>query len=255
MKRLSLLLGVSPVLLFAVSGANAQENPRTWAPMEIIGCTFINDAGMDEFDRAVESWNNWMDRNDMNNYAAFVLTPQFVSPESEYDVGWLGAWADAASLADMQTWLTDGGDVRAEFDEVVDCPLHQALAINNVKPIGEVTEGSVVPVEFTNCTLNAGQGGAAAHDAIIRWTEYLTANGSNAGHWVMRPGPGEIPDAGYSFKWSVAYPSWADAAHDFDLYFNQGGDQRMAALLGPYFSCDNSRVYNSQNVRGIPAAE
>jgi hypothetical protein len=251
MKKPSLLIAASSTILLVTSGVNAQENPRTWSPVEIIGCNFINGAGMDDFDRAVDSWNDFMDQNEINNYAAFVLTPGFVSPESPYDIGWLGAWADSAALAGMQTWMADGGDVRDEFAEVVDCPLHQALAMNNVKPMGEAPENSLVPVEFTNCTLNQGQGGGAAHDALIRYARYLTDNGSNAGHWVMRPGPGEVPDASYSFKWVVAYPTWGDAAHDFELYFNQGGDQRSAELLGPYFSCDNSRVYHSWNVRDI----
>ncbi len=217
--------------------------------MEIVGCTFIDGAGMDDLDRVVDSWNDWMDENGIDNYSAYLLTPQFVSAENEYDIGWLGAWADAASLGDMQTWMESGGDVREDFNEVLNCPMHQALAVNNVKSPGEIPDPSIVPVEFANCTLNEGQGGSAAHDAIIRYTNYLTQNGSNSGHWVMRPGPGEVPDASYSFKWVAAYPTWADAAIDFELYFNQGGDQIMSRYLSPYFSCDNSRVYHSRNIR------
>ncbi len=107
----------------------------------------------------------------------------------------------------------------------------------------------IVPVEFTNCTVNEGRTGGEAHNAIIQYTEFLTENGSDAGHWIMRPGIGEEADADYTFKWITAYTSYASIGHDFDLYYNGGGAQRLNQLTGRIMSCDSARLYNSRVLR------
>ena len=250
MRRIAISVAAATVTFLPFVQASAQEAP-TWAPVEIFGCNFVGNATMADLDAVIADWNQWMDDNGQNNYAAFVLTPHFVSAAFEYDVAWLGAWENGEALGSEQLWLTEGIAISEDFGEVVDCPAHQAMAISMVRDIGEVADGDVVPAEFTNCTLNEGRTGPEAHQAIIEAADYMAGQGSNAGHWVLRPGPGEDPEATYSFKWLTAYPSWADAGHDFEVYFNGGGDAALGDLTNSQFTCDHARLYDTRMVRDI----
>lgn len=251
MRRLLASIAAAAVTLSPALQSSAQEAP-TWSPVEIFGCNWVGGAGMDDLDRVIAAWNRWMDQNDQNDYAAFVLTPHFTAASFEYDVGWFGVWRNGDALAGEQLWLTQGASINEDFGEVVDCPLHQAMAIAQVRDIGEVAEGDIVPVEFTNCTINEGRTGPEAHAAIIEYANYMAEQGSRSGHWVLRVGPGEEPDATYSFKWLSAYPSWAEAGRDFERFFNGGADAVLGDLTGRIFSCDPARLYDTRLVRDMP---
>ena len=246
MNKLTTLLATSFTLLLGTTGTYAQDAP-TWAPLEIIGCSFVDDADMGDFDAVVETWNEWMDDNGMNDYTAYVLSPHFTAASFAFDLIWVGVWDDGAALSSMQQWLTEGGDVLENFLEVTECLLHQAFAVTNIKQPGEPT--GVVPVEFSNCTLHEGRVGPEARNALIEWTEFLAENGSDSGHWILRPGPGLEADDDYSFKWVTSYSSWESIGHDFELYFNGGGAAHLNDLTGSVMSCDSSRLYNSRMVR------
>jgi len=251
MRRFLLSIAAAAVVYLPAVQSNAQDAP-TWSPVEIFGCTWVGGAGMDDLDRVITAWNRWMDQRDQNDYAAFVLTPHFTAGSFQYEVGWLGVWRNGEALAGEQQWLTEGASINEDFGEVVDCPHHQAMAISQVREIGEVAEGNIVPAEFTNCTINEGRTGPEAHAAIIEYANYMAGRGSNAGHWVLRIGPGEEQDATYSFKWLTAYPSWADVGHDFEVSLNGGGDAMLADLTGRIFSCDHPRLFDTRMVRDMP---
>lgn len=243
-------VSIVALMVLPVLQSNAQEAP-TWAPVEIFGCTFVDGSAMSDLDRVIATWNRWSDDNDLNDYSAFVIVPHFTAASFEYDVGWLGVWRNGAALASEQQWLTDGAAINEDFGEVVDCPQHQALAITEVRDIGEVAEGDIVPAEFTNCTILEGRTGPEALAAIRQYVDHMAENGSRAGHWVLRVGPGEEPDATYSFKWLTAYPSWADIGDDFELLFNGGGDAVLADLTERIFTCDIPRLYDTHIVRAM----
>jgi hypothetical protein len=150
-------------------------------------------------------------------------------------------------MAGMQQWLTEGGEIQEDFAEVVDCPLHQGFAVNNVRSPVEAT--GIVPAAFTNCTLNEGRIGPEARAAIVEWSDYLAANGVDSGHWILRPAAGEEIDADYTFKWVRSYPSWEELGEYFELFFNGGGFQRLQQISGRVMSCDSPRVYNTRIVR------
>lgn len=251
MKRALRFATASLAVFFVFHDSQAQQTAPTWSPVEILGCTFVDGAGLDELDRVIAAWNRWMDDTGIDTYSAFVLTPQFTAASFPYEVGWLGVWADGEALAGLQQWLTDGAAINEDFMEVIECPLHQAMAITEVRDIGEVAEGDIVPAEFTNCTLEEGRMGPEALAAVSEWADYLAENGSQSGHWLLRPGPGEDPEATYSFKWISAYPSWAAVGRDFEQYFNGGGSSRLNELTGRVFSCDAPRMYNTRNVRAM----
>lgn len=237
------------MLLAQVTAVYAQPAPASWAPLEIFGCTFVGERDMSDLDPVIEAWNLWMDDNDIDTYTALTLTPHFTSAEFPFDILWVGAWADSTALGELQLWLEEGGEVQSDFAAVVDCPLHQGLAVTNIKEPAEQAGEGLLPVAFTNCTILEGRTGPEARNALTEWTEHLTENGSDAGHWLLRPGPGEDPEADYSFKWVTGYSSWASVAHDFELYYNQGGDRMLDELTGRVISCDAPRFYNGRVVR------
>jgi hypothetical protein len=243
--RATTFLATAAVTLPFSIGVQAQDGGPTWNPVELFGCNFVGGADMQDLNVVIDTWNEWMDENAVEGYIAFVLTPMFVSAEFPYDVLWVGIFENGAALGGIQTWLAEGTAVQDDFAEVMDCPTHQAMTL---REIGEPT--GIVPVEFTNCTLNEGRIGAEAGEAILELIDFYVQNGSDAGHWILLPGPGEVPDADYDFKWLTAYTSYDAIGRDFETLFNGGGLQRAGETVGRVISCDNSRIYNSQLIRG-----
>jgi len=233
--------------MLGTTGTYAQDGP-TWVPLEMIGCSFINDADMDDFDAVVETWNEWMDDNNQSDYTAFVNLPHFTAASFPYDLLWMGVWNDGAALSGVQQWLTEGGDVLEDFLEITECPLHQAFASTSIKRMGGVT-GVIIPVESSDCTLHDGRVESEARNALIVWIEFLTEHGSDAGHWILRPGPGGETDDDYSFKWTRTFPSWESVGRDFEIYHNGGGETRFNDITGHVMSCGPSSFYNSRVVR------
>ena len=247
MRKLIAVVLPAFVMLLGTSGAYAQDEGPTWAPIEIYACTFIGDADMDDLNAVIESWNEWEDENGTDGYTAIVMTPNFSAESFPYDVLWVGNWRNGAGLAGMQRLFAEGGEILEDFGQVIDCSSHQGFAGANVQPLGEPT--GIVPVSFTNCTLHEGRIGPEAGAAMGRYIEFLTENGSDAGHWVLRPGPGGAAGDSYDFKWVTAYTSYAGLGHGFELYYNGGGQQQLEAEIGRIMSCDSARIYNSRVVR------
>ena len=246
--RILILPLVSLAMFLAdVSPSHAQDAPPTWRPLEIFGCTFVEDADMSDLDPVIENWNEWMDERGIDDYFAELLIPNFTATSFPFEILWLGVWENGGAMAGLQQWFTEAEGLEEDFAEVVDCPLHLGMAATNVKPPAE-PEG-VVPVLFSDCTIHEGRTGPEARRALIEWTEYLTENGSDAGHWILRPGVGEEADASYSFKWVRAYSSYASLGHDFELVYNGGGFARLGDITGRVMSCDYPRVYNSRVLR------
>ena len=247
MKLLTTLLSAACLLAIGSTNVAAQNGPLTWAPIELIGCNFNDGADMTDLDGVIDSFNEWMDEAGQINYLAVVLTPHFRAGDFPFDMIWLGAWRNAADMANMQQWLTEGGEVLADFQEVATCPMRQGLAGANVKPPGE-PEG-IVPVAFQNCTVAENRTGPQAGAAIAEFSEYLTEQGHNGGHWIMRPAAGESADASYDFKWVRSHPSWAALGDYFDIMYNQGGFGELSGNLENLLSCDSPRLYNSRIAR------
>lgn len=234
-------------MLLGFSGGYAQDGGPTWSPTEIYACNFVGDSDMDDLNGAIEAWNEWADENGTDDYTGVVMTPNYRAPSLAYEVLWVGMWRNGAGLGGLEQLYTDGAEIMEGFDEVLDCPAHQGFAGTNVQPLGEPT--GIVPVSFTNCTLNEGRIGPEAGAAMERYIDFLIENGSDAGHWVLRRGVGEEADASYDFKWVTAYTSFDALGHGFDLYYNGGGQQQLEAELGRIMSCDSARIYNSRLVR------
>ena len=254
MKRLIALLVTSIGVLLGISGAFAQDGPPTWTPVEIYGCTFGDGNDMDDLTPVIDDWNEWADEAGIDDYTAVLSVPFFHSAEFPYDFLWIGNFADSTALGSvLHQWVNQSGDLPDQFADVVDCPLHMGLAELSLKAgSGQgdgVEDGGRFILEFADCTIHENRTGPEAAGAMREWIDYLTANGSNSSHSLLLPGPGEVSNADYSFKWMKAHSSYVSLGKEFDLNINNGGNGRRAELFGRLLTCDSPRMYNSSFVR------
>ncbi len=255
MKNLSIILVTAAVTTFlGISGAVAQDGPPTFAPVEIIGCTFDEGNDMDDLMPVIDDWNEWADEAGIDGYTAIISVPFFRNAQFPYDFLWVGIFSDSTALGSvLHQWVNQSGDLPEQFSEVVDCPSRTGFSSVTLKAAGGegdgVEDGGKFILEFTNCTVQEGRTGPEAADGIRGWIEYLTDNGSNSSHSLLLPGPGEAADADYSFKWLRGYSSYISLGREYELSINNGGIGRRNELFGPLMTCDSSRIYYSSFVR------
>ena len=74
-KTLTLLVtGISTALLLDTALAQ-QDAPMPTPMLEIFGCTFSANNDMADLTAATARWSTWADRNNVNDYTAFIATP------------------------------------------------------------------------------------------------------------------------------------------------------------------------------------
>lgn len=237
-------------LLWGV-GASADEHSPSFAPLEIYACNFRDGKDMDDLSRVITKWNAWMDSSNAPTYSAYTMTPIFYSQDITFDIAWVGAWPDGATMgASTAHWLTKGGDMRAQFEKVVDCDVHANFAVLTVKaPKDHVGAG---PVEFTDCTVKEGSTLPEAMESIRQWVEYETQTGSDVANWILFPAYGEANDADYNFKWVAAHPSYESFGRAYDQFGTGGGWQKYGELFERVMTCNSPRVYDTRPVRVSP---
>lgn len=225
-------------------------------PMEIYGCTFRDGQGMEQLNHVAGRWNAWMDSTGANDYWAYILMPFFHSSEFPYDVLWAGGWPSGAAMASsLEQWLTEGGELAAEFDRVVDCPGHVNFAVMDLTMTADSPPPPAAgPVAFSDCKVAEGREFGEAMKAVQDWIAYEREQGIVADHFMLFPAYGESSDADYSFKW-VTTSTWAELGKGYDQYGNSGGWQKAQELFKDLLDCDSARVYQSNRVRGIKKAE
>lgn len=244
MKGMTLGLAASSIMLLGHGEAQAQV---IWSPVEVYGCTYNDEPDENELSEAIESFSEWADDRGIYDYTAIVLDPYYVSASYPFDFLWVGLWDDATGLANIQQWLAEGAEVREQFAEVAQCPLHQTYITTRVKEPAEPT--GIIPVEVSTCSVTEGRLGMEGGAAVAEWSMYLTESGSESGQWIFRPGWGDESGADYTFKWVKSYPSWASLGRDMEHFLNGGGEQRFGDIAGPVVDCDSPRVYLARIVR------
>lgn len=90
-------------MLFAVSMAwsstvLSQDAPKA-VPVELFTCSFQDGKDMDDLNKVIARFNKWSDQHNPA-YTAWVITPQFRSSDDEFQLGWIGAWADGTSMGE-----------------------------------------------------------------------------------------------------------------------------------------------------------
>ncbi len=218
-------------------------------PVELFACSFRDGKGIADFNQVVERWNAYMDDNDADSYAAWILRPYFYGPEQEFDLLWLGAWRDGNAMGEGQhDWIANGGELTAAFFEVVDCDAHLAFssamykapAGNNPPPSGLIT--------MMDCSLNEGHKYEEIQAAELKWVDHLEKTGSKAAYYHWRPlfGGG---GADFDYKVVFSYPDFREIGADFERIANGGGRAVSMEVFADIDECDDARVYVANSVR------
>ncbi len=252
MKKMLISTLVSCVIVLAGSGTvSAQNDDMLVIPVEMFTCTYNDRQGPDDLDDVIDRWNAWADRNAIDYYAAWTLTPYYFSPNQEFDVIWLGAAKDAVSLGRGQSlWLNGDHGLQDDFDEVITCNAHNNFASIEFKqpPDNATPQNSILT--FSDCTYRDGASFAALGAAMAEWAQYLDGQGSIAGIWHWYPvygGGGEE----FDFKWLQAFANLEDLGADYERYGNGRGYVTRGRLMGHMIECDSARAYLAQSRRFV----
>ena len=141
----------SLVFLVGSGGVSAQDDGMLIIPVELYTCTFNDRQGPNNLDRVVDKWNEWADRNAVDDYAAWTLTPYYFGPQQEFDVIWMGAGKSAVALGRAQDlYLAKDDGLVEDFEDVLDCDGHSNFASVNYKaPPEGATALLPAPIQIT----------------------------------------------------------------------------------------------------------
>ena len=239
-------------LLLAAAPGLAQVNADGMGkvvPVELYACKFNEGKGGADLAAVIERWNQFADDSNMDNYAAWLLTPFFFTAEQDFDILWLGAFSDGNAMGSgLQNWISNGGELNAAFQEVLDCSAHVAYssAMYKAPPEGNVPASGFITM--MNCKLNEGHEYSDVKAAELKWVDHLTKTGSKSAyyHWMPMFGGG---DADFDYKVVFAYPDFVEVGSDVENFANEGGREASREIFGDIDECDDARVYLTTNIR------
>ena len=244
-------LAVAGLVLFsAPSFAQVSaEGMGKVVPVEMYACKFNEGKGRSDLAMVIDQWNEYADDSDMDDYAAWLLTPFFFTPEQDFDILWLGAYRDGNAMGSgLHNWISNGQELSAAFAEVVDCIAHVAYssAMYKAPSGGNAPESGLI--SMMDCKLNEGHRYSDIKAAELKWADHLLESGSDAAfyHWRPMYGGG---DADFDYKVVFAYPDFVQLGADVEMLLNGGGRQVSQSIFGDIDECDDARVYITKKVR------
>ena len=262
MKKLGFAVISAALTMLGATSAVAQDDeapafelPSKVVPVEIWACSYRDRQGPDDLDDVVEGWSDYMDDNEVDNYAAWTLTKWAYGPNQEFDFLWLGAWADGNAMGTGLDMFTDsGGEHFDNFMRVSDCSAHTMAGSINYKATEDGTPQNAL-ITFANCNVAEGASYPEVAQATREWAALLTESGSQASafHWFPSYGGGgeSVPD----FLSVVAYPNFTELGADFERLTNGEMFRQQGALFNDIVNCDVRRIYNAQVRRSAQLRE
>ncbi len=232
--------------VYADSHEESGMNPAT--PVEAFGCTLNDGKTMDDWNAAVKQWNKWADKQDMDDYTAWTLTPHYFGPDRAFDVIWLGGSPSGESLGRAQdNWAATGSKVADAFAEVSSCTMHSAFAVLQFKKPPERENPDNIVISFSDCSLAEDTSFGDIAPSLGEWGKWREESGSTSGIWVFFPAYGGGGEK-YDFKYVAAWQNLEDKGKDFDTY-SRDGWKKADELFAGKVNCDSSRVYFASIVR------
>jgi hypothetical protein len=247
------------MFLFVGSSAIAQDEGAQEVsahPVETYTCNYLDGKGPDDLMPVIDAWNAWMDENEVGDYFAALVTPQFFG-EWPFDVAWLGAWTDGNAMGSgTDGWVLESGDLPAQFAEVIECGSHTKFASIQVKDqvdTGAEPDDNFV-LNFSNCSFKDEGGGFDAMMAAQQeWNAYADEHGFVSAAWIWFPTAGES-NQDYDYKLVVGMPDHTAAGANWQL-FVEGHWQTADELFADIVDCDISRVYDGTMIRRMAEDE
>jgi hypothetical protein len=246
---LTAILTVTAALTATSAFAQQSPPPAPTGVVEILGCKFNANKGMNELHSVNARYNAWADKNKMTDYTAFVATPFLHGSDRTDDIVWIGAWPSAAAMArDAALSATkEGHDIDTAYDAVGKCGSHALYAEVVIRqPKTPPPENGVAT--FRDCTVREGRTAEEAIAALSQLSEYDVKRGSDAFSAVLFPLAGLPNDAHYTFKHVSGSASMDAFGKEVDAY-TAGGFRRAEELLGRVVDCNSARVYTLERVR------
>lgn len=252
MIRRLILAGTALLAAFALAGtANAQVSADGMGkvlPVELFACSYREGRDSSDLNDVIERWNAYADDNDVDDYAAWVLTKQFYTPTQEFDLIWMGAYSDFNAMGTgMDMYGESGGEIGAAFAEVIDCPAHVMLSSAMYKAPTDGTPESGV-ITMMDCELNEGSRYSDIKGAELKWAEHITANGDTSGYWHWFPTFGG-GDSEFDYKVVSAFTNYAELGSAMEYFANGGGRAVSMGTFDDIDECDDPRVYDARSVR------
>jgi hypothetical protein len=245
-------------LLVGMSAADAQvtsEGMGKIVPVHLYACNFNDGQNMSDMNNVIERWNEFMDEQGVDSYAAWTLVPYHYGGDQMADVLWLGAYRDGNAMGEgTDMWLTAGGDLAADFAEVATCQAHLGFssAMYKAPPSGNTPDSGIL--EMSNCKMKDGVRYSDVRSAEIEWAEYMNENDSRAAtyHWFPTHGGG---DQDFNYKIVSAYENYTQYGKDWEHGANGGGRAVSVGLFGDLDDCDDARVYVATSIRAAGIRE
>jgi len=239
---------VAGIIGTVASGIAAGQNVAAPAPIEVLTCHYAEGKGPADLEGLATGFNAWMERYDAPPYTAYTLSPLSHSDEIDFDLAWVGAWPDGATMgASLVHYFTHGAELGPVFGSVMSCGTNTNYTLHTVKAPAQSAFG---PLTVASCMLEAGVSIDEGLAALDEWVEHAESSGSDAAHWVLFPAYGERSDATYDFKWAQAYGSYESFGRDYDALNPKGrGRETFAALFTGVLRCDTPRSYSVRVIR------
>ena len=240
------ILAALAASLVAAGGVSSASAAPTAAPVDYRACHFRDGKTMKDLDKVTAKFREYAKKGD-SGYAAWTLTPQFQT-NLPMDVAWMGAWPDAEAFGvSMERWMKEGGELRKEFAEVVDCGNRHLLAASYPinAPDGVPEDGMWL---FAACDLKDGVSIEQAYTAHLEAGQLMKAMGSLSTSWMMVPGIGAGPNDPDYYHALVFY-RYSDLGASLEVFLNGGGQQKRNAVLNKVSSCEAPVLFDAVSVR------
>ena len=216
-------------------------------PVEIYACNYLKGKDRSDLDKVITRWNKWSDANDRGPYRAYVLTPNFVASDIDFDVAWLGVWPTYADMGkSLQTWRDKGDAMNAEFFRVFDCDQHSSFGVLPLQAPSDPQENSLI--RFSDCKLAEGASHEEALAAHRKFGKYMHSQGSDTRAWMFYPGLGAGP-IDFDYKLVLSNSGYASLTKGLNIIANGGGWMKADKVFGGKTSCDSFRLYDADLVR------
>jgi hypothetical protein len=241
--KIVVLLAASLVSAGWVSSAAA--GPKA-TPVDYQACHFRDGKTMKDLNVVTEKFRAYANKAD-TGYAAWTLTPKFQT-DLDLDVAWMGSWPDAEAFGvSMERWMKEGGALRMEFDQVIDCSSRHIMVVSYPinAPDGNPEDGMWL---FSACNLNEGVTIPQALDAHLKAGQVMKAMGSLSTSWMMVPGIGAGPNDP-DYYHALAFYRYSDLGASLEMFVNGGGQEKRGEILNQVSSCATPVLFDAVSVR------
>lgn len=249
MKRLLAVAVATLCTLLAGTGVAFAQNDGVpqFRPVEMWVCNYNERKDQGDFDSVLEDLVAVIGDDP---YAAYRLTPNFVTDEQDFDFIYLGVWESGASMGrDMAKYMANGTAVDAAWNETVDCPASLMYASSEIQPVGsgDADGGGDFMLTVSDCTVGHGQSNGQALGALRRFNDYRVTNGSEVPTFAWFPvyGGGGIE---FSFKLVQAYAGAEHFGNSFQWFVDHQAYLVQEDIMSGVLDCDVPRVYIGETI-------